>query len=362
MKKAFSVLAFTLVSLLVLDSLVALTLNWAERSGRLGSLVQYFDYGRSVPGKLQKWETTPGAGGNLYDVAWRDDQVAESATRFAAETDPNVPVIRSYGMSFVNHIIRKAVEADQTLTWDSHAGPGAPPNFTYAMFEDDRDFRRSGDIAVLGILSSSVPGMAALSNQTWVFEQPAPFTYPIYWPEGDGLRRVDPLVQSATQHRTLAENPSALADWHNQLSREDYFFSWQTFEAIWADKSPFARLVRRSLATSHVDQTKADIANSDDYPYAEVLGRMVATFATTARSDGQIPIVMLIQSNHPGDADVLAVTTAILQEMGILYLATSEHVDPRDPSKFIPDGHYTPEVDQLFAEQFLELIHNLEPN
>lgn len=333
-----------------------------ERSGRLGGLVQYFDYGRSVPGKLAQWEANPGATGNLYDVAWRQDAVSLSQKAFTTEPQGTGPVVRSYGMSFVNHILRNAVKMDPDLIWDAHAGPGAPPNFTYALFEDDRDNRRAGDIAVLGILSSSVSGMAALSNQTWVFEQPAPFTYPIYWPEGAGLRRVDPVIQSAQLHRNLAEDQMALTDWYDQLSSEDHFFSQQTYGAVWADKSPFGRLVRRSLATSHVDQTKADIVTTNDYPYVEVLRRMVSAFATTARADGQIPVVMLIQSNGRGDADVLAVTASVLQDMDIPHLATIEHADPRDPSKFISDGHYKPEIDRLFAERFLDLIRSLEPD
>ena len=43
-------------------------------------------------------------------------------------------------------------------------------------------------IVVLGFLSSSLHAMASLSNRTWSFEQPAPFTYPVFLPEGAGLR------------------------------------------------------------------------------------------------------------------------------------------------------------------------------
>lgn len=65
--------------------------------------------------------------------------------------------------------------------------------------------RRKDDVAVLGILSSSVPALAALSNRTWMFEQPAPFTYPVFRPDAQGgLKRIDPLVRSEADLREVS--------------------------------------------------------------------------------------------------------------------------------------------------------------
>lgn len=353
MRKTLMVLGLTLVLLAAMDATVATTLGWAERNGRLGALVQYFEYGRSVPGKLAQWKQNPSAQGNLYDVAWRQESVSGSADVF--QTEGAGPVIRSYGMSFVNNILRNAIDLQPDLTWDAHAGPGAPPNFTFTLFQEDRENRRSGDIVVLGILSSSMPAMAAMSNRTWVFEQPAPFTYPVYWPEADGLRRVEPLITSAEEQRALADDPAAARAWSAQMAAEDAFFSPITFGAVWADRSPFLRLVRRSLAKSHIASTEAAIL-AGDYPYAEVLHRMIAEFSDTARADGQTPIVILIQSRDPRDADVLTIAKPVLERDNILYLATAEHFDPRDPSGFLGDGHYKPRVDRLFAEHLIDVI------
>lgn len=353
MRKTLMVFSLTLFLLAALDTLVATTLGWAERSGHLGALIRYFEYGRSVPGKLAQWEQNPDIRGNLYDVAWRQAAIVRSAGRF--ETEDTGPVIRSYGMSFVNNILRNAVKLQPDLIWDAHAGPSAPPNFTFALFQEDRENRRPGDIVVLGILSSSVPGMAALSNRTWAFEQPAPFTYPVYWPEGDRLRRVEPLISSAAEQRALADDPAAARAWSTQMAAEDAFTSPITFGAVWADHLPFLRLVRRSLAKSHIASTE-DAILAGEYPYAEVLQRMIAEFSDTARADGQTPIVMLIQSRDPRDADVLAIAKPILERDNILYLATAEHFDPRDPSGFLGDGHYKPRVDRLFAEHFIDAI------
>lgn len=356
MKKTLAMPGLILLFLALLDLGVAVLLHQAEARGRLGSLVRYFDYGRSVPGKLAQWQAHPGTPGNLYDVAWRPDILAASAAGFAAEPSDMGPVIRSYGMSFVGNIIAAAQAQDPGLRWDNHAGPGAPPNFTYALFQEDRGNRRPGDIVVLGILSSAIPGMAALGNRSWVFEQPAPFTYPVFHPEGAGLVRTEPLVISAADQRALAGDAAAARAWADQLAATDAFHAPVTFGAVWLDASPFARLVRRALAKSHIARTEAAILDGGVYPHAEVLGRMITEFARTARADGQVPVVMLIQTRNPADADVLALAAPALRRDGVAYLATAEIFDPADPSGFVSDGHYTPAVDAAFGQAFLRLL------
>lgn len=361
MRKTLTIACLTVLALLALDGVVNATLAWADRTGRLGSLVYFFEYGRSVPGKLARWEDRPDMVGNLYDIGWRADTVAHSTTSFKKEPGDKGSVIRGYGMSFTLNIREQAIGLRPNLTWDSHAGPAGPPNFTYALFQDDRANRRAGDVALLGILSSVVPTMAAMSNQTRVFEQPAPLTYPIYRPDdGDGLIRIDPLVTSPRMHRALAWNPQAQAAWHNQLAREDAYYSPVTFGLTWLDASPFARLVRRALAQAHIADTTAHILKGTQYPYTTVLPRMIRDFAQSARADGQIPVILLVQTNKRFDPDVLAIAKPVLDAEQIPYLATAELFDPQDLSGFLGDGHYTPEVDRMFAKRLLEIIDHAQ--
>lgn len=356
MRKPLTVFALTLICLAALDGVVALALSEAEKRGKLGSLVRYFDYGRSVPGKLDQWQANPDMAGNLFDVAWRDQMLAASRAKFAAEPADIGPVIRSYGMSFVDNVIGAAVAARPGLHWDPHSGPGAPPNFAYAMIEDDAENRRAGDIVVFGILSSSVPALAAFSNRSWAFEQPAPFTYPIYRAEGTGrgLTRIEPVITSADAERALVDDPETARAWTRQQAAEDPFHGVENFGLTWLDRSPFMRLVRRSLATAHVRDTEAQILA--DEATAEVLRRMIVTFAETTRAAGQYPVVMLIQTRDPRDADLLALAGPVLRAENIPTFATAEHFDPRNAAGFRPDGHYTPEVDAEFGQRFLTLI------
>src|SRR6056297_2601459 len=340
MKQQAKILALTLLMVIALDAAVAGVLAVAERQGRLGSLVQYFEYGRSVPGKIDRWRERPGIPGNLLEVAWRDDILATSREGFAAEQGD--PVVRSYGMSFVDQILQAAQEQEPGLTLDLHAGPSAPPNFTYALFQDDAANRRAGDLVVLGILSSSVSGMAALSNRTWVFEQPAPFTYPIYEHE-----------------EALQSDPEAAAAWKRQLREDDRFYSPVTFAATWLDHSPFLRLVRRASAVDMLDgRSRAILAkpSSGGFPYRETLRRMVTAFADRARADGQHPVVFLIQSRDPADPDLRVLLRDVLTTHDIPFLATADHYDIRNPVGFLDDGHYTDSVNLSFARQFNTLF------
>lgn len=359
MRNSLSVFGLTALILIAIDLAVASFLSFAESRNQVPSIVRYFEYGRSVPGKLDRWIESPGTPGNLFGVAWRSDIIADSKSAFAAEDPAAGPVIRSYGMSFVNHILVAAQEVDPSLQIDSHGGPGAPPNFTYAVAFDDRAQRREGDVNVLGILSSSVPALAAMSNRTIFFEQPAPFTYPVFLPEAGGLRRIEPLVNSAQQELSLAADLKAAKAWHEQLSQQDAYYSSVEFGAPLLDRSPFLRLVRRSIAVARIQQKKRDLMDPDDtnaFPYREVIHEIVRSFAIMSREDGQLPLVMLIQSRDSSDVDVLSVAQPILEEFDIPYFATVEHFDPRDSSGFLPDGHYQKDVDGQFGRALLETL------
>lgn len=361
MKRQFEILALTLGFLVLLDVLVAGVLALSEKQvSSLRPLQAYFEYGRSVPGKLREWVEHPSTPGNLFGVAWIQDVVSSSETEFSQEDGGNTPVVRSYGMSFVNNIVKAAAERNPGLVYDLHAGPGAPPNFTYALFLDDYENRRAGDVAVLGILSSAVPALAAMSNRTWMFEQPAPFTYPIFRYENDGiLSRIDPLVRSSAAEISLADDPIARAAWESQLRKLDAFYSPITFAAPIMDYSPFARLVRRSLAIDFVNRRKRQLQENENV-VTRPLGQMVFEFAKKARTEDLLPVVFLIQTKDTSDLDLLALLKPILVAGNIPYLATAEHFDPRDNQGFLADGHYKREVDAIFAAAFLELLRTNE--
>jgi hypothetical protein len=78
--------------------------------------------------------------------------------------------------------------------------------------------------------------------------------------------------------------------------------------------------------------------------------------ARIARQDGQIPIVVLVQTRDLSDPDVLALLQDTLKANDIPYVATEEHQSPKDPAAFVPDGHYQPQVNAVFGQAFLDVV------
>jgi hypothetical protein len=193
-----------------------------------------------------------------------------------------------------------------------------------------------------------------------MFEQPSPFTYPVFLPAaGGGLTRIEPLVESAAQERAILQAPSSFAAraWRAQLRDVDAFYMPETFGLPWLDISPFARLVRRSVAVKSIAATKERLLADPDgaqLPYGEILRRMVGEFARIARQDGQIPVVVLVQVQ--GKPDLAALLRPTLTAERIRYVATVDDQDPTDPEAYTSDGHYRPAIRVRFGQAFLKVI------
>lgn len=350
MFRQIKIVLATLAALVVLDFAVALVLTRAP-----AGLSAFFEYGRSVPGKIAQWQDRPGQSGNLLKVAWRPELLAESTTSFAAEDPAAGPVFRNYGMSFTQQLLAAAQKARPELNVDGHAGPGASPNFVYSMFLDDRANRRPGDIVVFGILSKSVPALASFSNRVWAFEQPAPFTYPIFRPDAaGGLSRTDPEVVAFTD----MTDPAKAAVFDAQMRTEDALWTPEAFALPALDVSPFARLLRRASAIGAIEAREAAITihpEDGPMPWAEVLRRMVRDVARISREDGQIPLIVLIQARDADSPQLRAALVPTLEAEGIPYLATDDVADPQNSSAFLSDGHLTGAVNDELARRLLAM-------
>ena len=361
MKQTLKILLLTIFIFIAMDVLISFTLKIFERHNRLPGIVQYFEYGYSVPKKMENWEKNYS---QWYDLtlenSLRDDALQTSQKEFLSENPDQGPVIRVYGMSFVDQIVDEAMEIRPktlfpNLKADKHSSAGAPPNYSFMIYNSDRENRNRGDIAILGILSSSVLAMNSMSNSAWSFEHPLPFTYPIYWPEEQGLRTIEPLIYSRRDVVSLSTDTSFRKKWYDQLRRHDAYFTSVAFAFPWMDVSPFVRLIRRWNVTSRFEKLSAKGIEKSAYPYKEVLNEFVVNFAETARSDGQIPIVFLIQA-RPTDVDLKNLLQAKLEDHNIRYFATIDHFNPTDPTGFVKDGHFKKHINAMLAENFLVML------
>jgi hypothetical protein len=135
----------------------------------------YFDYGRSLEGKVtRQMGPTDLTSAPVARAGWLAD-VPNPAE--LAQPKPGHHLISLYGMSFVGHLAEAMQKLDPSLDLRMHLGPAAPPNHTFAAYQRDRG-QQQADIAVFGILASSVKGMDAMSGMNLMVDVPAPFTFP----------------------------------------------------------------------------------------------------------------------------------------------------------------------------------------
>src|SRR5271157_1223059 len=102
-----------------------------------GRLVVYFDYGRSIEGKIRRLVgPTDETSGPLANAGWIDgDDIAKQPDR-ASRSD--AMLVSVYGMSFSSQVGTTMAELDPRITPRLFGGPAAPPNHSYASYQRDR--------------------------------------------------------------------------------------------------------------------------------------------------------------------------------------------------------------------------------
>ncbi len=97
-------------------------------------------------------------------------------------------------MSFSNQILEPMTAIDSRIRLRLFGGPAAPVNHSYATYLLDRG--GSSRVVILTVLGSSVQGLAANNNMTWMFEGPAPYTYPRYFARAGEMEAEWPMVRT----------------------------------------------------------------------------------------------------------------------------------------------------------------------
>jgi hypothetical protein len=324
-----------------------------------GAMNLYFDYGRSIEGKVSRqMGATDDTTAPIARAGWLDARMGEAeATRPAAGKTLLVAI---YGMSFAEHVGQSMAKLDPNITLRIIGGPSAPPNFSFAAYEADRGHHQA-DVAILGILASSVKGMGAMTGMTWGAEVPAPYTFPKYKLENGHLAAIQPEVRSLAELRTTLSQPQQRDAYVDQLQANDQFFDSFVFDKNILDNSAIVRMIRRAWAKSHQDNITSQIHTpagfNPNWEQAPVLKRMVEEFAATAEQDGKLPIVLLF--NDQGyDDHLYRLLKPTLERHQIPFVSSHEVAPATDRSNFVGDGHFTPAVDQRLAEKVLAVVNS----
>ncbi len=316
-------------------------------------LQQYFEYGRSIEGKLRYMvRDTDELSGPIVRSGWLSENVDLPVE--AEHKDGRLFAV--YGQSMSGRVGREIGKQDKSATLRIRGGPGAPLGHTFELFRRDLQ-NHSADVIVLGIVASGLRALPTMTTTGWAFEVPAPYTYP-RWSLVDGqLVSETPRIQSLEQLRTALHSPEQWSDFGQHLAQHDASFSSLLFYSDWTDRSAFLRLAKRGYGQHHQDSISALYAsNGSQGP--ESVGRIareiVKQFAADVRAASAIPVLILFHDKGMGN-QLHQLLAEDLERYNIPYISTHKIAPANEPSSFLADGHFRRDLDVEFAHQILEL-------
>lgn len=336
------------------------------------SVSQYFNYGRSVEGKLrQSLRDQNDQPNGVIRSGWLAPQLPQTEAQPTRPGPGQRHLVAFYGMSFTQQIAESLQKQSPELATRLVGAPSAPPNYVYAAYSRDRPAHKA-DVVVLGVLAENLKAMRSLSAATWQFEAPVPYTYPRYHLDNGRLVATEPAIQSFEQFRqalgSASQNPEPWQQYRASLAERDSYYQRFLFEANGLDNSTLVRLVRRALAQQWQRSRAAQVYRAKegfiDPDTNATLKQMVKEFAQTARADGRLPIVLLIDSRTYGNAQGSALMNLLgptLNADQIPHLSTHAIAPAHEPQHFVGDGHFQPPVNEAIARELIRLIDHGDP-
>lgn len=333
-------------------ALADLAVGWAfaPGRGRMPELQRYFEYGRSVEGKLRQM-VSGARDGRIVEAGWIDaDRLRQLPSAPAAGTDL---LLAAYGQSFTLNAVNRVAEIDKGMTLRLAGGPGAPASHSLRTYRTDAPLRKA-DVVVFGVLSSTVGQLSSMSGLIPMFENPAPFTYPRYRLVAGKLDEEQPLIRSEAEFRAaFGARGDAWQAFRRQLAASDKGFDEFTFTESWIDSSTVGRLVRRGWVAHHDGYD--DGVYSHEHGFAadaeelRVLRQILVEADALARSRGERLVVLLLHTKGHGDR-LHAVLGKALEADRIDYISTHTLFSANDPTNFLPDGHYVARANDALAQ------------
>ena len=359
-RKAIALGIWILFFLVVFDISINLLFPYPSnpRVTSVGQLNVYFEYGRSLEGKLARMiGPTDESSALIAQAGWLNPQSLRKSSLPVSRAPDTDLLIAIYGMSFSNQVGEAMKAIDSKIDLRMIGGPAAPPNHSFAAYNLDRGMHQA-DVVILGLLASSVKALSTLNGMTWQFEGPAPYTYPRYLLEAGKLKAIWPKVLSLAQLRAAMQDKQQWQAYVAQMREHDRFFQSFLFQRTWLDNSALVRMIRRALAQRHQQNITDQIHSPNGFNMESeipVLRAMVTDFAATARADGKLPIVLVL-NDRGYDDHLFQVLKPTLENASIPYVSTHNIAPATDQRNFIGDGHFTKSANVLIAEAVLKLL------
>jgi hypothetical protein len=271
---------------------------------------------------------------------------------------PQERIVTIYGMSHAVRLGHALARVSDRWTPRIVGAPGAPTNWSFGAYLRDRGGHKSRAV-VLAVMSYSLPMITTLSAATWSFDLPMPYTLDRFYLEGDQLRVLHPPYTSFEGYVETFYDPAKWSRARALFDTNDTMYSSFIMRANILDHSSLFRLVRRAYAQRYMRGIRKSVLDGSGFrvesEQVQVARAIVREFARQARNDGIVPVIFIV--NNLGYSDHLfQALRPVLAQDNIPYLSSHTIASPDDPRNFLPDSHFTDEVDDKLAKALEKVI------
>ena len=337
---------------------LALNLTFAYPSDpkqvKIPTLQQYFEYGRSSEGKLRRMTRTDRTKTAPITLAGWYKPLAVNETGDA--TAPNVMTI--YGMSHANLLGDAVARTGKAWKVRRITAPGGPLNWAYGAFLRDTD-KSKGKVVVLAIMSVGVPALTSTTSATFSPDLQIPYTYDRFVLTGESIKRIAPPYESFEDYTATLYSPGKWRDYLQFLSLYDDYYDPLIFTESVFDYSALLRLLRRAfIQHSRQGAHTTALGRTNFNPDSEAVrlaNAIVEQFAADARAAGLLPVLYVVDNAGYSDTLYRALQPSIAKS-AILVLDSNMVASANEPRNYLPDSHFTPDVDDRLARRLIELI------
>lgn len=327
-------------------------------------LAQFFEYGRSVEGKLQRMtRQTNEESAPIVSSGW----IVEPEVRYFSDVRDSAghPTITVYGMSHSVLLAEDLAKVDKAFVVRSLGAPGAIPSWAYAAYMSDRLAQHS-DVVIMAVMTRGIALTCTTSGTTNHFDSVWPYTYPRYFSKNGSLVESRPPFMSLAGYREYFYDPEKWASYKNWLSLNDKYYDPLLFRKTILDKSCIIRMLRRAYAYSSRRKKEARVYDDRtgfniDSEEVQILQSLIVNFAEEAKKDNSLPIVYIVNNVFMGD-HLFRLLEPTLTAHQILYLSSHEICPPDNPTLFETNSHFIPSKNILLARAMMDIIKaHLQP-
>jgi hypothetical protein len=316
------------------------------------ALRQYMWYGASYESKLRELASTPNLPANsvLY-AGWLGDGKLRLL--------PNDVDVTIYGMSFSANLGDAIRELRPQFTQRFVGGPGAPLSHTYAIYQVDKQLRKTR-FAVIGVTSGAVQEVLLMNRGSLFSDAPFPYFFPRYRMDGDRLvLGANSLINSADELRAAFNDPAL---WKRQLavlSANDSAYRRLLFARDPLDDSVLGRFLRRAMSKRHSADYSSKVFGAEGFnrenEAPKLFRGLLRQMVRELRAENVKPIVVLFSLQGQGNY-LYDLVADILRDEAVPYVNSFDFCRSDDRDKYLPDMHFVHDYNIQFGQRTLQIV------